>query len=352
MVIKSKYFIFLLLSILIVITGVLSYFFLPERFFYDALTITQDFYNEKGWLGSYPLTMSFYEYTLLGKLPFSVVALIQLPILLYIIYKLGIPDTFARPTLKNSLVYISLLLLAFFISMPSKEFITFSYLALIPFLFKNKKFSLPKTVLLSFLIFVVFGLWFRIYFVFIPVLALTMHLLSYIRIKNKIVLNITGALLVAVFLSLSYGLVKGQFLTESTREELNLFRSQSEDANSMITSPVPATTWYGEVVSIFYGFFTVNFPLNGLRHIFKPQIIAFILWQLVLFGFLLYYFKLCISRKSEYKYEIWMFYFVFAYFIIQGIFEPDLGSAVRHKMGYFPLIYFALYYDHFKRSIQ
>ncbi|MEH6407994.1 MAG: hypothetical protein V7767_11995 [Leeuwenhoekiella sp.] len=334
------------------LTGALSYFFLPERFLYDAVTITQDLYNEKGWVGSYPVTMSFYAYSLLGRLHFSLVALIQLPILLFIIYKIGIADSFSHPTLKNVVVYVSLFLLAFFISMPSKEFITFSFLSLIPFLFKRKKYNIKMTVFLSFLIFIFFGVWFRPYFVFIPILALVMHGLGFIKIKNKIALNILGGLLVAVFLSLSYGVVHGQFLSESTREELNLFRAQSEDANSMITSPVSTSSWYGEAVGIFYGFFTVNFPLNGLRHIFKPQIVAFIFWQLLLFGFLIYYFKNCLAHKEKYKYEIWIFYFVFSYFIIQGIFEPDLGSAVRHKIGFFPLIYYALYYDYFRLKIQ
>ena len=33
--------------------------------------------------------------------------------------------------------------------------------------------------------------------------------------------------------------------------------------------------------------------------------------------------------------------------MVQGVFEPDLGTSIRHKIGFLPLIYFALYYDRF-----
>jgi hypothetical protein len=40
------------------------------------------------------------------------------------------------------------------------------------------------------------------------------------------------------------------------------------------------------------------------------------------------------------------------FFIVQGIFEPDLGTSIRHKIGLFPLIYFALYYEDFRKDIR
>jgi hypothetical protein len=48
-------------------------------------------------------------------------------------------------------------------------------------------------------------------------------------------------------------LVKVNFLSESSREVVNL-RSVSQDANSMIVSPLKPDTWYGEMVGIVYGF--------------------------------------------------------------------------------------------------
>ena len=44
---KSKL-LFLLLGLVVLILGVLAPFYLPERFFNDAIVIAEDFYNEKG----------------------------------------------------------------------------------------------------------------------------------------------------------------------------------------------------------------------------------------------------------------------------------------------------------------
>lgn len=126
----------------------------------------------------------------------------------------------------------------------------------------------------------------------------------------------------------------------------------SGDANSIITSPVKTDTWYGEVISVFYGFFTVNLPLNGLKHILSPQIIVFVIWQLLLFYILLVRFSKCLKERKKYKYELLIMFILFSFFILQGVFEPDLGSAIRHKTGIFPLIYFALYYEHFRKELQ
>ncbi|MFI8377810.1 hypothetical protein [Leeuwenhoekiella sp. NPDC079379] len=349
---QKSIFVYLLLCICVVCLGFVSYWVLPDRFFFDAVIISEDFYNEKGFFRSYPVTMLFYEITGLGRFPFPVVALIQLPVLLVVLYRIGIPERFANFTLRNALAYICLLLLAFFISMPSKEFITFLFIAIILFLLKNKRFRLRTTVLLIFSGIILFGIWFRSYFILVPVLALAIYGTSLVNFKRKVFAGVFSGLLVVTFLSLSYGFVKGEYLSQSTREELNEVRAGEEATNSVIVSPVSTKNWYGEVIGVFYGFISVNAPLNGFRHILKPQILAFVLWQTILMVYLLYLYKNCLRHRNRYKFEIWAFYLVFAYFIVQGVFEPDLGSAVKHKIGILPLIYFALYYDCFRKNIS
>lgn len=350
--IHKSLFVYLALCIIVVVLGCLSYYILPERFFFDAIIITEDFYNEKGFFRSYPVTMLFYDSTGLGKLPFSIVALVQLPIVLLVIFKLGIPRRFAHFTLRNVLAYICIILLAFFIAMPSKEFITFLVIACIPLILKSRKYNLRTTVFILFALIVLFGIWYRPYYILIPIVSGVIYLTSLINFKRKVLAGIFSGLLVLVFLSLSYGLVQGKYLSQSTREELNEQRAGEEATNSAITSPVATEFWYGEAVGIFYGFASVNLPLNGLKHILKPQILAFVIWQLLLTFYLLFLYRNCLKNKSVYSYEIWAFYLVFAYFIVQGVFEPDLGSAVKHKIGILPLIYFALYYDSFRKNVS
>ena len=342
---------FLIIAILTVVLGVLAIYYLPERFFYDGETIINDYDNEKGFIGSYPVTMSFYEYTGLGNLPVPLVALIQLTILLWVIYKIGLPDKFARLNLRNILAYSMILMMAFYISMPSKEFLTFLFIALIVRIFQKRDLSITAGIGLVFLMLILFGIWYRPYYVILPVLTLMIYFASQIRIKQQVWAACITGFVVMIFISLSYGFLKGEFISESTRESLNAERLGELATNSVINSPVKPDTWYGESFSILYGFISVNLPVNGLRHLLKPQILIFVVWQLILSIYLLLLFKNALKNRLKNSYEIWAFSLVFSYFILQGVFEPDLGSAVKHKIGILPLLYFTLYYDYFRKNI-
>ena len=350
-ILKSKA-AFLLIVAANLIVASLAFFILPPKFFYDAAIIAYDRGNEIGYFGSYPLSILLYKISGLRYLPFPVIALIQFPVLMYILYKIGIPEHFERLNVKNLLVYMGILMIAVFVSMPSKEFITFLYLSPIVFMCRNQEISLKKTILYSILLLLIFGALFRPYYLLIPVIGGGMYLISLLSFKNKTVTTIFYGLLIAVFLSFSHGILKGKYLSEISREVVNNDRVGSADANSIIISPVEADTWYGETIGIFYGFFTVNIPLNGLKHIFSPQIIIFIIWQLLLFYILLVRFAKCLIDRKAYAKELLVLLIIFAFFIVQGVFEPDLGTAVRHKMGIFPLIYFALYYESFRKKLQ
>ncbi|WP_157111638.1 hypothetical protein [Nonlabens spongiae] len=180
----------------------------------------------------------------------------------------------------------------------------------------------------------------------LPLLAFALNLIGYVKIKGKVLTVLVSGLLIASFISISHGLLKGQFISQMSREEHNLSRLNTgeENADTMIQSPIYPTNPLGESISIFYGFFTVNLPFNGIRFINKPQVISFLIWQLSL-TILLIYFYSKVLRNKDLKHERWVFHLVFAYFIAQGIFEPDLGSAIRHKIGILPLIWLAVYYD-------
>ncbi|MDG2433123.1 hypothetical protein [Flavobacterium sp.] len=343
---------FLLLFLCNLIVALLAFYVLPKKFFYDAMLIAYDKGNEIGFLGSYPLTILFYKITYLRYLSFPIVALIQYPILIYVLYKVGIPKNFNLLTIKNLLVYLGFFMIAVFMSMPSKEFITYLYLALIVFIYKSDRFSFKKSVVYSMLLLLLFGAFYRPYFLLIPIISIGMYGLRYVQFKNKTMMTLFYGLCIAFFLSLSYGLVKGQYLSESSREVVNLDRLNSQDANSIIVSPIKPDSWYGEAIGIAYGFFTVNVPVNGLKHVLSPQILAFVIWQLLLFSLLLVRFSNCLKSRRKENYELWLLLILFSYFIVQGVFEPDLGTAIRHKIGVFPLIYFALYYDNFREKLR
>ncbi len=352
MKIKKSKLLFILLFLLNTIIAICGLYILPDKFFYDAKTITLPEFHMPGFVGGYEFSQRFYEWTFLKYLPFPLVAIIQYPILIFILYKIGIPNNFHKLTIKNGIVYISFFMLAIFVSMPSKEFITFLFISMIPFIFNKSNWSDKKKIIIALSLIALFGI-FRIYYTLIPIISLAIYCVSFVNFKNKTIYSIFYGLLLIVFISLTYGALKGDYLSQSTREFVNSERKSSKDANSMIVSPIKANTWYGETVSIVNGFIAVNLPIiEGIKHILSPQIITFIIWQLLLLYILLVRYSRCLKEREKYKFELWTLIILFSYYIVQGLFEPDLGTATRHKIGFFPLIYFIFYYEYFRKDIH
>lgn len=333
-------------AFIITLIGSFAIFILPERYMFDAQMIIQDLYNEAGWIGSYNFTMMFYSVTGLTQLPFPAIAWIQIPIIFLLLSFLKIPVIFSRFTLRNSIIWCCLLVMVIYMGFPSKEFITALWLFLIAFILISP-INLKKKIFFSLILFCFFGWFYREYFILVPVLAIGILMVSKIKIKNKVVFNIAIGLVIVSFMSLSHGVIKGKFITESFRNKLNTERVESgnENAATMILSPIEPNTFHGEVFGIVYGFFSVNLPFNGFKFLNKPQVLIFVLWQIALFLTLMKLYSNALKRPKRFKHELWVFHLLFAYFIIQGIFEPDLGSAVKHKLGVLPLIWLAIYYD-------
>jgi hypothetical protein len=301
-------------------------FILPEKYFNDTATIIFDKNHEIGWIGSYPFAILFYKITGLRHLPFFIIALIQFPIITFILYTI-------------------------YMSMPTKEFITFLMFSPIPFVFMSKK-TTRFRILFSLILFICFS-FFRSYYMLVPIFAVGLYLLTFLKFQNKTFSIIFYGLIIAVFLSLCHGIIKGDFLSQLSRENYYLGAGKNYEVNSAIQSPFPQSTWYGEAFGIFYGYIAVNIPLiEGAKRILSPQILVFVIWELILFYLLLTRFSRCLRRREHSKIELWILLILFAYFMVQGIFEPDLGSSIRHKIGFLPLIYFALYYEHFRKDIQ
>lgn len=350
LVIKKNKAVFFLLFFVNLCISLIAPFLLPQRYLDDTPLLVMDVYNQAGWVGSFPFAIMFYKITGLRYLPFFLVALIQIPIINYIIYKMGIPANFYKLSAKNILMYIALFISAIFISFPSKEFITFLMFSTIPFIYLSNKSNKFK-IITSLLLIPCFS-FFREYYALIPILAIGMYLATFIKFKKKVYSTIFYGIIVAIFVSFSHGIIKGEYLSKSTRQD-HLDKSVNYVINSSVKSPIPQDTWYGEGIGIFYGFFAVNLPLlEGVKNILAPQIIAFVIWQSFVFYILIVQLGRCLKNKKDNQLKLWALLILFSYFIIQGIFEPDLGTSVRHKMGFLSLIYFAFYYDSIRKKIQ
>ncbi len=342
---------FLLLFLLSILVALIGEKVLPQKFFIDANTIVFDYYSEAGFKGSYPITMSFYKYTQLGKLPFNIVGVIQLFFYYLILYKIGIPKDFHILTIKNVVVYLAFLMIGIFIAMPSKEFITFLFISQIVFLFQSKKIGFDLSLLYSFISLLLFGIFFRSYFALIPFISILLYFISKIKYTNRTFGIIMISVLVIILFSALHYLAKGEFFSDLARNLVNEIRQGSEDANSMIVPPLEPNGLLAELVNTFYSFLSVNFPIVEYKHLFSPRIFLFIIWQILFTIIFIVRFSWTIKDPIKNNRVLWIFYFLFSYLAIQSVFEPDLGSAVRHKIGILPLFYYVFYYDSFSKKI-
>ncbi|MXO31937.1 hypothetical protein GFU95_03805 [Apibacter sp. B3889] len=349
LVITKSQFVFYSLAFLGCILAICSSFILPKKYFSDALTIINNTWNLSGIIGSYNFSIAFYTYTGVRWLPFPVVAILQYPILIYILVKMGIPSNFDKIRVNNCLMYFAFFLLGIYISMQTKEFITFLFCTLLVVICKKKNHIIRNRIIVCILL-IIFAIVFRNYYFLVLIITLLFSVLHLIRITNNVYILFIYGLLLIILISLAYGYVKGDYMSDQTRTELNQVRLDDpkirEEAKSVIISPVSTDTWYGEAVSILYGFMVVNIPFNSIFSL-APQVVVFAIWQIFLFGCLSLRFKKRLKLKKSDNIR-WIYYIVFSFFIVQGLFEPDLGSSIRHKAGIFPLIYFILFDDVYK----
>lgn len=340
--------VFYFLFIIGIIITISSLYIFPERFFFDAKTILGrgGWSFEPGLRGSYQFSILFYKVTGLKHLPYPVIGLIQYSTLCFIFYKIGVSKDLHKITIKNLIVYIMFLFLALYVSVPSKEFINFTYLSLVVFFIKNRKLTFKRTLILTLFLVIFLGYFFRPYYIIVAIITLFMYALSYVKVKSFKVATFFYGLALLIGMSLSYGIVKGQYISNSTRSAMVVYGN----SNSAIVPPLDTSSWYGEATSIIHGFFSVNLPVNGFKFFNSPQIIFFVIWQLILFYLLILRYDRCIKEGKRKNYDLWLFYILFSYFIVQGVFEPDLGSALRHKASVFPIIYYLLNYEEFRRK--
>jgi len=341
---KKEVLTFYLLIIIVLVASFFAPNVLPEKYISDAVLIIEDPNNEKGRLDSYGIIMSFYHYTGLGKLNYNIIALIQIIIISILVRRLGIPKNFHRFFLSNFVVAALIFIMPVYLSIPTKEFLNVIFIYIIVRILKEKEVVSLKKLAFLITLFFLFGYFYRIYYVLIPPVAIAVSAVSKLKTRFKLVNIFLTSILICVFISFSYGLVKGEYMSYSTREKINEQRINESNAQTAIVSPVKPDSLLGESTSIFYGYFSVNFPVEGLKFYNKPQALLFVFWQFSLITALLINFskEIKFKRRTQQK---WIFYFLISYLAIQGIFEPDLGSSIRHKLGILPLIYEAMFYN-------
>lgn len=244
-------------------------------------------------------------------------------------------------SLKNFIFVIaSVGLLNIYVFNISKDIIQFLFFYLIFIVLSNEIISNQKKLFLSCLILLMEGIVFRVYYLIMAMLMVTIYFIYEKKIKNKKnnKKTIKKILLIALILFFMEIFVVQLVSTNNynsiinARYITNINRESSPDSVTIINDLLGRNANFIK--------FILNYLINFVRMLFPIELITkgikyipFIFYQLFITFTL---FKT--SNKLNDKNIMWLITFV-SFIMISVIFEPDFGSFIRHESALFLIMF-------------
>ncbi len=336
--------IFCLILIIILETFLVKAFqfkILPEKYFYDSTrilalsrgltTITDKSYS---FAGNFFRVINIFGFTTLMQWSYFL-SFVSIILIIFVLAKNR------KISLKNFIFVIaSVVLLNIYVFNISKDIIQFLFFYLIFIVLSNKKISNKRKLSLSFLILLIEAIGFRIYYLIMAMLMVTIYCIYIKKIKNKKInkKTIEKILLIALILFFTEIFVVQLVSTNNynsiinARYIANINRESSPDSVTIINDLLGRNTNFIK--------FILNYLINFVRMLFPIELITkgvkyipFIFYQLFITFTL---FKT--STKLNDKNIMWLITFV-SFIMISVIFEPDFGSFIRHESALFLIMF-------------
>lgn len=289
---------------------------LPNNFFSDSMTIrsligsNNIIFNPSD---SYASTASFYK--LIGfrpNTPHFFESLLSTVILSFFLYLLVRKEHFLVLSLTNfATLCITILFYLCFFSVISKDLIAFT-LILIAFYFYRS----PQFFVLFLSSIIIYGLLFRIYWLLIIPLVFVIY---YLMNGQHYIFIIIYIMIFVVIISYIYYRLNGTYIS-FLRYETHTVLS----ANTNINNLFPGTNLFYDVLNSLNTFGNLIIPLDGLG---SSAEIAYYVWTY----YVLYLCFDSIKHDNNHNNNLVVACFV-SFLVIQGLFEPDMGSALRHQL--------------------
>jgi len=332
---------FYIVSVFSFVLQLLSSYIVPTQFTRDSELYTKRIESAvTGYKDSYQIVVNYYK--LLGITENNLV----LKILGWLIFFLAL--TIALRIAKVEFLSIStfaisatyLLLIPFYASVLTKELFIGLFL-LIYFLIKNKLPKLNNSLLLV-LLSLVYALFLRNYY------YITLLIFIFYQITSRIIkLRIVRALSPIIFLSIIATLEsKFGVIRDFTGENIFNIRIQIQnrvriEANSSIDQAISNSSLFHNINNYFQVWVQMVIPYKLVQF----SVYSIITLIIVAYISYIFIFPFIMEREAIETGTI----FLFAYFIVAMIFEPDLGSYVRHS---FPFLALAARNSHHARPIK
>lgn len=195
----------------------------------------------------------------------------------------------------------------------------------------------------AFLPIVLYGLFFRSYWIIVAFFWLLLFWLSYRSwsISVKMLLLLCAMVLVSVI----FYLTLGYHITE-VRDRVNEYRQESPDAVSMIRNYLPNSSVLHSLANWLVSWLLILIPLPmltlfGLQYAGLFALYTYTLYFLLLSKKKLDFLKLRLLPSKRRRLQ-GSFTFMLAFTLVQATFEPDYGSVLKHMMDLLPMIAFVL----------
>ncbi|MGG3271376.1 hypothetical protein ABEP16_20920 [Priestia aryabhattai] len=318
---------------------------LPSKYFIDSQTIRE--YYTIATSANFDITGGFYYtalfYKILGFQHLN--SSIMEGLLNYLIYIACIVSIFKYINFNFSKIGVILFVLwntlaAVYLGQLTKEIIlliviTFQLRSII----KNKKMS----IFISFLLLGLYAYFFRTYWFLIIFLACVLYIVFRInksfnkRTKGLIILS---SMLVIVLILNS----TGTYITDS-RTQVN----EIIDSNTQINNLLVNTSFITDILNWCCAWLILIFPVplifkGGVQHF------LFFILDVMTVGTLILNMRNKALINSKQKSVLWSLSLIISFSLVQGAFEPDYGSYVKHQVILIPLYFYTISFKKNKSS--
>ncbi len=315
---------------------------LPEKYYLDG-NVIRSLLSEELELNFDPFIHTAWVYRLLGfsantsrELVAVLVLLVALIPVIFCFF-LGLRHT---TYLNLSILGMWFFLSTIYLSQYSKELIAVWAVSLALIALHHMR---PVAWVAAFGVVLGYGIFFRSYWILLAFIWIFLVWLSYRR--WHLFLKVIALICVIFAISAAFQFAFGYHITE-VRNNVNEFRVGSPDVHTMIGNVFPSENLLQDVANWLLCWFFILFPVP-LFALFDIQYVLFGGLTTVTVLVVLRSWKALarVKRVLDSKNERLLrsaILFMFAFTLVQGIFEPDYGSVAKHMVNLLPVLAYVL----------
>ena len=176
---------------------------------------------------------------------------------------------------------------------------------------------------------------FRRYWFFVLGVWLSILIIRSLRINRYA----KTVLFFAVILSTLFGFhyIAGYPISDA-RITVNLDREGTLDAQTLLSNLFYSSSVFADFGNIVWGFTNLLFPFYVII-LFKAQYILMGVFQMIFVVLMLRFWVLLERHSQRYPVKVLLaFYLWIAFIFVQGSFEPDFGSFLKHQAAFVPIL--------------